>query len=473
MRSIAVAYLTSIITAGFLFFQAFAAIDIEKSYPLKINDQETVVVQKILFENKIPLRYFHIPSQDENKNQTPIIFLPDLARGTAITEAMQDYLSNFLDYIAPHVGKRDIYIFPGRTLEGGYLHNCNLELTNWSKEFSNWQGTAIGIKNCLRQLNGFNFQLSDFSKQEMASDLKLLIKDEKLKQPVIWALTDSSMIAQELAQTDPKLIGGLILDHPDLSYMPQAGDAFSQFLTTIDTLAQQRDWSAPTPPSTYLLEAIQTHNQGGIYKGDMSDIAFIEDVNRILPVNSDVLNYYMLAKADQPNFLTQLSLDKDKAILYDQFPGFSIEYYGNLVGLPERYRKCEQLGGFKQSLDQAYELLKDTFSRDYTRQQVICNTLGVQETQSDPIKQGAIKVPTTVIIGKLDPYFSETALAEYQKQFKNLGIIRLMDGSIGTPQCLGAFMTSLSEDLTVFYDDQKLLNEERVCNWSFKTETQN
>lgn len=472
MRNIIVAYLTSIIMAGVLSFQALAAVDTEKSYPLKIDNQETVVEQKILYENKIPLRFFHIPAQEENKGQNPIIFLPDLARGTVITEAMQDYLSDLLDYMGPQVGKRDIYIFPGRTLEGGYLHNCNLELTNWSKEFSNWQGTYRGIRNCLRQLGGFDIKLSDFSKEEESGDLSLLIKDENLEQPIIWALTNASIVALELAKSDPKLLGGLVLDHPDLSYMPQAADAFSQFLNTIDDLAQKRNWRGQKPPSAYLLEAIETNNQGNIYKGDIADIAFIEDVNRILPVNSDVLNYYMLAKADQPKFLTQLSLDKEEAILYDQFPGFSIESYGNIVGLPERYRKCEQLDGFKQNLDQSYLALKDTFTRDYERQQVICNALGGQELQADPIENNIIKVPTMIIAGKLDPYFSETALAEYEKQFKDLGIIRLMDGSLGTPECLGTFMTNLSEDLSVFYDDQKLLNEERFCDWSFNTTQQ-
>ncbi len=462
------AYVLSAITFTTLWFtQAFAAVDIEKSYPFNLDDKKATIHQKILSGNAVPLRFFHITADADTSGKTPIIFLPDLSRGTNITEAMQSYLSDLLTYILPHLGVRDIYIFPGRTLEGGYLHNCDIELGDWAGEFVSWAGTNRGVRNCIRQLGAFNLKMSDFSTEEMVSDLTLLVKDENLKKPIIWSLLDLSIPAIKFAEEQSKLLGGLILDHPDTSYLKEASDSFEQFLGRIDKLAEERDWQGKEAPSFYLKEAIETHNNEGIYKADISDIAFVEDINRILPVNIDALNYYLLAKADQPNFLTQLSLDADTAIIYNQFPSFSIESYSSITGLPERYRKCTQLQSFKQNVEKTPALLKETFMRDYKRQETICAAIGADKLPEIPIVKNTIKTPTMVIVGELDPYFSQTAFDVYTSQFKNLGVIRWKDGSIGTPECMDEPMEKLSADLTSFIDGKKPITEERNCDWSF------
>lgn len=471
----------------FLSASAMATTTVEESYPLKFGEIETVVQQILLTDNGFPSRAFYIPAAiekevtaatDSNGNavnntilhavkdtkNAPVIFIPDIARGGVVTEDLAGYIRDFSTYIPALLGSRDIYIYPGRVVEGSYIHNCGLVVTNWGTEFADWQSTKEGVARCTAQLEQFNYDMSAFSADAIAADLAMFIDDEKLQKPVIWALGGQADIANGLAREMGNKLGGMVIDNPNLAYRADAQGSFSEFLGRIDNIAAGKDWPSDKKPSELLNAMIDSNNAGKIFEGDVSNIGFNEDINRLFPVNGDVLNYYTLAKADQPAFLSDLAAANSAAI-YRQFAPFSLESYGAVSSFPEVYRNCHNVGQFTNDLSP--DNLKETFARDIKRQQAICAGLGTTTEYIAPDKK--IKVPSTIIVSAMDPYYSASATQAWiAENYDNAALVYVTDGSLGTPECAGEPLANMVADLATTFNSGKIQAKEYQCNWSFK-----
>ncbi|MFV0431413.1 MAG: hypothetical protein ACK5MJ_04450 [Alphaproteobacteria bacterium] len=478
----------------FLSLTSQAATKVEESYPLKFGEVETVVQQLLLTGDNFVSRVFYIPAAIEKESKmtatqgdaeanaeavihpvkdtqnAPVIFIPDIARGGIVTDDLKGYLRDFSTYIPAILGSRDIYIYPGRVVEGAYIHNCGLIVSNWVSEFTNWSSTKQGVSRCIEQLKQFNFDMSAFSTEKIAKDLAIFIKDEQLQKPIIWALGGQYDIANKLAADMGKDLGGLVLDNPDISNRIDGQNAFSEYLERVDALALDKDrgWTSDKKPSELLNAMITSSNAGEVYEGTVSDIGYNEDINRIFPVNGDVLNYYMLAKVDQPQFLADLAAGDEKAI-YRQFGPFSLESYGAVSSFPERYRSCEDTNSLDISI--APENLKETFERDMKRQQAICEALGVSTAAKKAAKN--INVPTSIIVSGMNPYYSSTSTQAWIKEnYKNATLVNIIDGSLGTPECTGQPLANMVKDIAQNFNDGKFSNKEFQCGWHFETSSE-
>lgn len=466
---------------------AFATTKVEESYPLKFGAVETVVQQILLSDNGFPSRAFYIPANIEkevtattdsngnaanntvlhpvkdNKN-APVIFIPDIARGGVITEDLEGYIRDFSTYIPALLGGRDIYIYPGRVVEGSYIHNCGLVITNWATEFADWQSTKEGVARCAAQLGQFNYDMSVFSTDAIVKDLAMFINDEKLNKPVIWALGGQADVANGLAHEMGNKLGGVVIDNPNLAYRADAQNAFSEFLGRVDNIAVAKDWAGDKKPSELLNEMIASNNAGTIFEGDIANIGYNEDINRLFPVNGDVLNYYTLAKADQPEFLSDLSQGNSTAI-YRQFAPFSLESYGAVSSFPEVYRNCTNIGQFSNDLSP--DNLNETFVRDIKRQQAICEALGASTEYVAPKQK--IKIPATVIVSAMDPYYSSGATQAWMAEnYNDAALVYVTDGGLGTPECAGEPFANMIADIATTFNSGKVQAKEYQCNWSFK-----
>ncbi len=479
---------------------AFADVSVEGTYRLKIENVETAVQQKSYTGGSITFRSFYLPAQIEikevsakdslgnditktevqaiaNKTDTAIIIIPDVAQGQLAFDDMKSYLRNLASHLAPLVGNRDIYIFPGRVVEGSYIHHCGLIIQqSWKTEFTDWAQTKQGVKLCLKQLEPFDFDISDFSINDIVDDLAILINNEKLNKPIIWSLGEQYEIANTAARKLGHKLGGLVIDSPYLDNN-DTSSSFAEYLQTVDALAQEpkRGWSSENSPSFYLQEMIKSNNKGSVYKGDISDIGFNEDINRLFPVNSDVLNFYMIAKADQPQFLVDLAQGTGKDI-YSQFGAFSLENYSSINYLPEIYRSCYKI--MERSDISTEDILQESLQREAERQKAICEILNAQvepeeNQQKNDIAQTQlpkIQIPTIVITGRLDPYFSKEAVESWRAEhYENSALFEYIDGSLGTPECSGKPRRDMAMFVQNSLEAEILEDKQVICGWVFNS----
>lgn len=471
---------------------AFADMKVENSLRLKIENVETAVQQKIYTGGSVAFRSFYVPAQINvkdiiqkdslgndvtkteieaiaNKTEKAIIFIPDVAQGQLAIDDMKIYLRDLASHMAPFVGKRDIYIFPGRVVEGSYIHRCGLIIQqSWKSEFTEWAQTKQGVELCLKQLEQFDFDISDFSTADLAEDLALLIKEEKLKSPIIWSLGKQYEVANGAALQMGEKIGGLVIDSPYLD----GGDidvSLTEYLQTIDELAQdsQRGWNAKKLPSAYIEEMLISNNKGSVYQGDISDIGFNEDVNRLFPVNGDSLNFYVMAKADQPSFLTHLA-QGDSQNIYNQFGAFALENYSSINYLPELYRGCPNIMAQTELTQDS--LLKDSFNREQKRQKSICEALNAstEKANKQVLASHKIKTPTVIITGRLDPYYAKESLEAWRNEnYEASVVLEYTDGSLGTPECSGQGRRDMASLAQQALSAEIPENRRITCGWVF------
>ncbi len=479
-------------------FGAFADVSVENTHRLRIENVETAIQQKLYTGGSMAFRSFYLPAQIEvkdvqakdslgndittteieaiaNKEKKAIIIIPDVAQGLVVLEDMKIYLRDLGSHLAPFVGKQDVYILPGRVVEGSYIHHCGLIVQqSWQKEFTDWAQTKQGVQLCLKQLESFNFNISDFSTDDIVKDLSLLIKEEGLEKPVLWTLGGQYEIANQAARELNDQLGGLVVDSPYLD-ATNIENPFAEYLQTVDDLAKEseRGWSNDNPPSFYLKEMLEKNNAGEVYNGTISDIGFNEDINRLFPVNGDALNFYMMAKADQPQFLNDLAQGNSRNI-YNQFGAFSLENYSSINYLPESYRSCYKYAAKQEeSTTDNTEGLQASFVREAKRQKAICEALGDSFTNAENTEK--ISIPTIVIAGRLDPYYSQKLFDDWRTEnYENSGLFTYTDGSLGTPECSGKARRDMAGLVQQAingegFAENPIANQEITCGWRFQS----
>ncbi len=436
----------------------------ELSYTVKLSENSYNIDQYILMGGDMSSRYYHLKSN--NPDATKVIFIPDLARGKEPSKDLLTYVRNYSSYFSQILLERDIILMPGRVIANSTIHNCLLLVKDWRNEFSSWNGTSKGISRCLIEAQSVNVEVEMFSNENFAKDIGIVIEDFQLKNPYVWTVFNQSSLVPFIAEELESKLGGVIVDHPDLYMIEESVNSFDYFFETLDKFAKEehRNWDMPNPPSYDLKRAIEKASVGEIYNGDVSNIAYNEDINRAFPLNGDSLIYYIVSKATNPSEIKKLA--NNDGSFYGDYAPFAISYYTNFAGFPEAYRACVNVDKFVDAVSKSPANVILTFERAAARRQAICSALGAPTSTKEFPSFDNLKVQ--FIIGGLDPYYSPDAFAKYQRSISsNFGVISYSDGSLSSASCGVKPRSEAANLVNQFINTGEAITQNVLCNWQF------